>query len=137
MTVIINETILVSTSANKQLLYVDDARYMHRVLKLSLPKGYDLSCADSGEQALRLLAEKHFDLIISDINMPQMNGLELLEQLRQLPNHASTPVLLISAEDNPDVRKQGKSLGANGFLIKPFKPYSLKQSIDYLLQQSS
>ena len=122
-------------------LVVDDFSTMRRIISGLLRElGFrKILEAEDGQVALRTLelaAESgepvHF--VLSDINMPAMNGLELLKQLRQLPNHDSTPVLLISAEDNQQYREQGKALGADGFLIKPFKPYSLKQSIDYLLQ---
>ncbi|QCU90311.1 response regulator [Thiomicrorhabdus sediminis] len=126
-----------SKPACKKLLYVDDARYMHRVLKLSLPENYAIECVDNGLSALEIMQQQRFDIIISDINMPNMTGLELLSKIRQLPNYKKTPVLLMSAEENPDYRQQGKKLGADGFIIKPFKPDLIEQCLTTLLNKNS
>lgn len=81
--------------------------------------------AASGFDALRLLPRGPYDLVITDINMPDINGLELLSFIRKNELHKSTPVLIISTQSSERDRERGLSLGANGYLIKPFTSSAL------------
>lgn len=83
--------------------------------------------ADSGFDALRLLPRGPYDLVISDINMPDINGLELVQFIRKSELHRSIPVLLISTRSSDRDRDRGLSLGATGYLAKPFTPEMLRQ----------
>jgi len=83
--------------------------------------------ASSGFDALRLLPRGHYDLVITDINMPDINGLELVQFIRKSERHRDLPVLLISTQSSDRDRERGLSLGANGYLAKPFTPELLRE----------
>jgi two-component system, chemotaxis family, chemotaxis protein CheY len=83
--------------------------------------------AASGFDALRLLPRGPYDLVITDINMPDINGLELVQFMRRSETHKTTPVLLISTQSSERDRERGLSLGANAYLTKPFTPESLRE----------
>ena len=83
--------------------------------------------ASSGFDALRLLPRGPYDLVITDINMPDINGLELVQFIRKSEQHKSTPILLISTLSSERDCERGLSLGANGYLTKPFTPEVLRQ----------
>ncbi len=85
--------------------------------------------ASSGFEALRLLPRKKVDLILTDINMPDINGLELLGYLRDNPNYSDIPVFIISSEGSERDIEKGKILGANEYVVKPFEPSSLRELI--------
>jgi two-component system chemotaxis response regulator CheY len=82
--------------------------------------------ADSGLEALRLLPRGPWDLVITDVNMPDINGLEILSFIRASEHHKNTKVLLMSTQSSPRDRARGLSLGAVGFLAKPFSPEELR-----------
>ncbi len=86
----------------------------------------DVVEAASGFDALRLLPRGPYDLVITDVNMPNINGLELVRFIRGSDQHRDTPVLLISTSASERDRERGLSLGANAFLPKPFSPESLR-----------
>jgi two-component system chemotaxis response regulator CheY len=83
--------------------------------------------ASSGFDALRLLPRGPYDLVITDINMPDINGLELVQFIRKSEQHKATPILLISTRSSERDCERGLSLGANGYLTKPFTPEVLRQ----------
>ena len=83
--------------------------------------------AASGFDALRMLPRGPYDLVITDINMPDINGLELVQFIRRSEQHKSIPILLISTQSGERDRERGLSLGANGYLAKPFTQETLRQ----------
>jgi two-component system chemotaxis response regulator CheY len=89
--------------------------------------------ATSGFDALRLLPRGSYDLVITDINMPDINGLELVQFIRKSERHRDVPVLLISTQSAAKDRERGLSLGADGYLTKPFSPESLFEEASRLL----
>lgn len=115
----------------KSILYVDDANSMRKLVELVIGNDYDLVMAEDGEKGLAAAKQQQFDLVISDINMPNMNGLELLEALRQEANYKFTPILMMTTEASPEMKAKGKALGATGWLVKPFDP----QKIDGIIQK--
>lgn len=119
---------------NKQLLVVDDEPEILESLGLLLEVfGYQVRTASSGREAWELFEKDSFDLVITDINMPKGNGLELLQKIRQHPVRSQTPVLVISghSEQNLD---QLYSSGASGFFAKPFESTALRSSIEMNLE---
>jgi two-component system chemotaxis response regulator CheY len=92
--------------------------------------------ASSGFDALRLLPRGPYDLVITDINMPDINGLELVQFIRKSEQHKATPILLISTLSSERDCERGLSLGANGYLTKPFTPEVLRQEAARQLGQS-
>jgi len=88
--------------------------------------------APSGFEALRVLPRSRFDLVIVDINMPDINGLELISFMRRSPAHQTTPLLIISTEATERDRERGLSLGANAYLSKPFGADDLRTAVEQL-----
>lgn len=74
------------------------------------------------------------DLIITDLNMPVMNGFEFLQALRDIPSTSRTPTLMLTTETKPEMKQKGKALGLTGWIVKPFKPAQLKQAITRVLR---
>ncbi|MBF0154630.1 MAG: response regulator [Magnetococcales bacterium] len=104
------------------ILTVDDSVSIRKMIVINLENaGYRVIEAQNGVEAIAKLAETQVDLIITDLNMPKMDGLSLLQHLRADPNHRFTPVLLLTTESDAALRNQGKDLGANGWIVKPFK----------------
>jgi two-component system chemotaxis response regulator CheY len=92
-------------------------------------EGYEVVEAASGFEALRLLPRDRVDLVITDINMPDINGLELLNYVRNNPNYQNTPLFIVSTEGSEKDMEKGFALGANEYLVKPFKPEKLQELI--------
>ncbi len=109
-----------------EILIVDDSITMRRQLALALSRaGFTVHAADGGPQALRLATAHAIDVVITDVNMPGMNGLELSAALRARPDTRRTPILVLTTEANPQLKAIGKSVGVNGWIVKPFNPPTL------------
>lgn len=125
-----------------RILVVEDSLSMRAFVRSALEPGLAAGAdaevveAASGFDALRLLPRGHYDLVITDINMPDINGLELVQFIRKSERHRDTPVLLISTQSSERDRDRGLSLGANGYLVKPFSPESLREEAERLLSLS-
>ncbi|RPJ05193.1 MAG: response regulator, partial [Deltaproteobacteria bacterium] len=108
------------------VLIVDDSQTMRRVIRKSVEiSGFDLGeCweAGNGREALDLLQSHWIDLILTDLNMPELNGLEMLRELRKDEIHRNTPVVLITTEGNEPRIREAQALGMNGYVQKPFHP---------------
>jgi len=85
------------------------------------PAGYTVAEASDGQAALDLLKTAQVDLIISDINMPNVNGIELVRRLRSQTKFLQTPIILLTTESDPAKKAEGKAAGATGWIVKPFK----------------
>ena len=122
-----------------RILVVEDSFSTRAFVRSSLETGawasqtVEVVEATSGFDALRLLPRSTYDLVITDINMPDINGLELLQFIRKSEKHRSVPVLLISTQSSERDRERGLSLGADGYLIKPFSPEQLQEQAARLL----
>lgn len=111
---------------SKTILTVDDAGTIRKMIAFTLkPTGHQVIEAADGLEGLAQLQRQRVDLIISDVNMPNLNGIEFTRQLRQIPAYRSTPVLLLTTESDPDKKNQGRAAGATGWLTKPFQPDQL------------
>ncbi|WFE67850.1 response regulator [Thiomicrospira sp. R3] len=117
----------------KKILYVDDANSLRQLIEMVLGKEYALQTAENGALGLAKAKSEQFDLVISDVNMPEMNGLELLGALRETENYKYTPILMLTTEASPDMKQQGKNLGATGWIIKPFNPDKLIRLIERVI----
>jgi len=122
-------------SAKKTILIADDSPAMRAMLvsTIEMLGDYRIVEASSGFEALRLLPREEVDLILTDINMPDINGLELISYLRTNSNYQSIPVFIISSEGSLKDIEKGKLLGANEYLIKPFDPARLQELISSYL----
>ncbi len=122
-------------STKKTILIADDSPAMRAMLVSTIEVLGDFRIveASSGFEALRLLPREKVDLILTDINMPDINGLELLSYLRNNQNYLTVPVIIISTEGSQKDIEKGKRLGANEYLIKPFDPDRLQALISSYL----
>jgi CheY-like chemotaxis protein len=116
----------------RNVLVVDDEPYIGRIIQMKLENGpYNVELCHDGRSALeRLRGDGAIDLILLDIMMPHMNGLEVLDALRQLPHRSQTPVIMLTAKGQQTDREQAAQLGARDFLTKPFSPKKLLARID-------
>jgi two-component system chemotaxis response regulator CheY len=119
----------------KTILIADDSPAMRAMLvsTIEMLGDYRIVEASSGFEALRLLPRGKVDLIITDINMPDINGLELISYLRNNSNYLSVPVFIVSTESSQKDIEKGKLLGANEYLIKPFDTTKLQTLISSYL----
>lgn len=118
-----------------RVLVVEDSSAMRAFVRAALEEvlGAEVMEAESGLRALRSLPGESFDLVVVDVNMPDLNGLELVSFMRKSERHRETPILLISTEAAARDRERGIALGANGFLSKPFTPDALCERVRELV----
>ena len=114
----------------KRLLIVDDSPTMRQMLAFTLQgAGYEVAEAENGVAALELLDQRRCDLVIADINMPRMDGITLIQKLREREDSRFTPILVLTTESAPDMKQKGREAGATGWIVKPFNPERLLQII--------
>jgi DNA-binding response OmpR family regulator len=120
------------TDSPRTVLVVDDEPYIGRIIQLKLETGpYRVELVQDGRGALdRLQSDDPVHLILLDIMMPHMSGLDVLAELRQIPHRRSTPVIMLTAKGHETDREQAAVLGATDFLTKPFSPKKLLARID-------
>jgi two-component system chemotaxis response regulator CheY len=116
-------------------LIVEDSPVMRQQLVFALARvgGIDVSEVDDGIHALKALAARRFDLVITDINMPIMDGLKLVRRLRAEPLHQGVPVIVVTTEGAGDDRERALALGANAYLVKPVQAAELVTLVRELL----
>lgn len=108
------------------IMTVDDSASMRQMVKATLlSAGYRVVEASDGQEALDYARENPVDLVITDVNMPRMDGITLVGELRALPSYRTTPLLLLTTESSQDRKMEGKRAGATGWIIKPFDPEQL------------
>ena len=105
----------------KTIMVVDDSRTVRESLKFFLKEGgYSVLEGADGQEALNILKDTAADLVITDVNMPNMDGLTLIGELRKSTNHKFTPILVLTTESQQSIMEKGKELGATGWIVKPF-----------------
>jgi DNA-binding response OmpR family regulator len=121
-----------TTEIARRVLVVDDEPYIGRMIQMKLEAGpYAVELVADGRSALeRLHSDNPIDLILLDIMMPHVSGLDVLAELRQIPHRRSTPVIMLTAKGLQTDREQAATLGATDFLTKPFSPKKLLARID-------
>jgi len=114
-----------------KVLIVEDSTASREFIAstIQLIDGAEVVCAGSGFDALKLLPRFRFDLIITDINMPDINGLELINFVKMNPNYRETPLIIVTGEARQHDRERGLRLGASEFLIKPLQPDHLTELV--------
>jgi two-component system chemotaxis response regulator CheY len=106
----------------KKILAVDDSPSIRQMVKLTLSKaGYEVSEATDGADGLRKAQLGQVDMVVTDLNMPIMNGLGLIRELRKLSAYRGVPILFLTTESDPEMKKQAKAAGATGWITKPFQ----------------
>lgn len=110
----------------KKALTVDDSKTMRDMVSFTLKgAGFEVKEAGDGKEALTALQGFKPDVIITDLNMPNMNGFELIRALRADPSHKFTPILMLTTEGDDTKKAEGKAAGATGWVVKPFAPDKL------------
>jgi two-component system chemotaxis response regulator CheY len=119
----------------KRILAVDDSPTMRQLVRVTLTRsGYDVVDAEDGSQGLTKATGEAFDLVLSDINMPVMNGLDLVRGLRKLAQYKFTPIVLVTTESQIEKKQEGKAAGATGWIVKPFEPEQLLAVVTKVLR---
>jgi two-component system, chemotaxis family, chemotaxis protein CheY len=107
----------------KTIMTVDDSATLRQMVRFVLRDGgYQVVEAVDGLDALSKLTGQEVHLIVTDINMPRMDGLELTRQVRATTEHKFVPIILLTTESHPEKKQEGKAAGATGWIVKPFKP---------------
>lgn len=115
----------------KRVLTVDDSKTMRDMVAFSLRgAGFHVTAAEDGKQALALLATIMVDVIITDLNMPVMDGVTLIRALRADPKWRAVPILMLTTETDSTKKLDGRSAGATGWLVKPFNPEKLVEVVN-------
>ncbi|VAW87670.1 Chemotaxis regulator - transmits chemoreceptor signals to flagellar motor components CheY [hydrothermal vent metagenome] len=117
-----------------KILAVDDSASMRQMVAFTLKSaGHEVVEAVDGKNALDIARKQSFNLVITDVNMPNMDGLTLTKELRGLANFKFTPILILTTEAGGDKKVKGKAAGATGWLVKPFNPEQLLSTIKRVL----
>lgn len=114
----------------KTILAVDDSGSLRQMLVFSLKAaGYQVTEAVDGQDGLEKAHQHIFDLVLTDQNMPRMDGLTLIRALRKLATYQKVPILMLTTESSDDMKAKGRAAGANGWLVKPFDPQRLTEVV--------
>ena len=119
----------------KCVLVVDDSETVRQVLQLTLSNaGFDVIEAEDGDDALnKLFSAPVVDMLITDLNMPNMDGLELIKKIREDKKHRFTPIVMLTTESSEEKKRAGREAGASGWIVKPFKPEQLLKVVKMIL----
>lgn len=119
----------------KKILIVDDSATVRQAVRMPL-QNTDYLCSEAvdGIDALNQLKAATFDLIITDINMPNLDGFALIHEVRQLPQGKFTPIVILTTESNEELKRRGKDAGASGWIVKPFQAEQLLKVLRLLLK---
>ena len=120
-----------------KLLIVDDSTMLRDMLSYALNEGgyNDVTEAVDGVDGLNKAKSTNFDLIISDVNMPNMDGITMVSEVRQLPQYSKTPILVLTTERSDEMKSKGKAAGATGWIVKPFVPDQLLKAVNIVLNK--
>jgi len=118
----------------KTIMIVDDSASLRQVVGIALKgAGYDVIEGSDGRDALTKLSGQKIHLIISDVNMPNMDGISFVKALKQLPNYKFTPVIMLTTESQDAKKQEGQAAGAKAWVVKPFKPEILLGAVQKLV----
>lgn len=112
------------------VLAVDDSRTMRDMIRLALePVGFTVHTADDGVHGTEVLSQTAPDVIITDINMPRMDGFGFIGAVRENSDHLATPILVLTTEAAPELKMRARAAGATGWIVKPFDPVKLVKAL--------
>jgi len=118
----------------KTIMIVDDSASLRQVVGIALKgAGYDVIEGSDGRDALSKLSGQKIHLIISDVNMPNMDGISFVKALKQLPSYKFTPVIMLTTESQDSKKQEGQAAGAKAWVVKPFKPEILLGAVQKLV----
>lgn len=119
----------------KTILFVEDSASVRQVMKTALSReGYEVILACDGQDALTKLDGCKIHLIISDVNMPNMDGLTFVKKAKQLPTYKFTPIIMLTTETQESKMNEGKAAGVKAWIVKPFQPPHLLAAVAQLVQ---
>jgi len=119
---------------SKTIMIVDDSSSVRIVVKTALSgAGYDVIEACDGEDALSKMTGQKIHLIISDVNMPKMDGITMVKKIKELPNYRFTPICMLTTESEQSKMQEGKAAGAKAWIVKPFQPPKLLDAVSKLV----
>jgi two-component system chemotaxis response regulator CheY len=119
---------------SKTILAVDDSGSLRQMLAFSLKAaGYEVIEAVDGQDGLNKAKRQTVDMVLTDQNMPGMDGLSLIKALRAMKNYQSVPILMLTTESGDDMKAQGRAAGASGWMVKPFDPARLTEVVRKLI----
>ncbi len=114
----------------KTIMVVDDSASIRQVVSIALKgAGYDVIEACDGKDALAKMTGQKIHLIVSDVNMPNMDGITLVKEVKQHPKYKFTPIMMLTTESGDDKKQAGKDAGAKAWLVKPFQPPALLSAV--------
>lgn len=117
------------------ILAVDDSPSMRQLVSMTLKQaGHDVHLAEDGDDALAKAGSLDVDLVITDVHMPNMDGITLTQSLRGLEQFRFTPILILTTESAADMKMRGKEAGATGWIVKPFNAEALLKVVDRVLE---
>lgn len=120
-----------------KILAVDDQLTIRELVSAVLsPKGHSVDTAEDGVKALKLATDNRYDLVISDVNMPNMNGISFVGKARKIPHMKYVPILMLTTEQGSDIKSAARNVGASGWLTKPFDSHRLSNAVKKLLAKS-
>jgi two-component system, chemotaxis family, chemotaxis protein CheY len=118
----------------KLIMIVDDSASLRQVVAIALRgAGYEVLEASDGRDALAKLDGRKVHLIVSDVNMPNMDGISLVREVKKLPNYKFTPIMMLTTESDTEKKMAGKEAGAKAWLVKPFQPATLLNAVSKLV----
>lgn len=118
----------------KTVMVIDDSASIRQVMSLTLSKaGYDVTEACDGADALGKLNGQKINLIVCDVNMPNMDGITFLRSIKERPGYRFTPVIMLTTESQEAKKQEGKAAGARAWVVKPFKPEQMLEAVSKLM----
>ena len=118
----------------KTILIVDDSASLRQVVSIALKSaGYEVIEASDGKDALGKLTGQKVHLIISDVNMPNMDGITLVKEIKQKAEYKFTPIIMLTTESQEDMKAQGQAAGARAWVVKPFQPAQMLAAVSKLI----
>jgi two-component system chemotaxis response regulator CheY len=118
------------SQSSRVILAVDDSASMRQMVRFTLESaGYRVVQAVDGVEALDYAKNSAVDLVLTDVNMPRMDGITLVRELRGLSTYKFTPMLVLTTESGQDTKQRGKQAGATGWIVKPFNPEKLVDAV--------
>lgn len=120
---------------SKTILAVDDSKSIRQMVSMTLTKeGYTVIEAGDGKEAVTRMASANVNMIITDLNMPNMDGIELIRNVRKDPKYRFIPIIMLTTESSAEKKDEGKKAGATGWIVKPFQPAQLISVIQKVLR---
>jgi len=117
-----------------KILIVDDSSLIRSVASAAaVEAGHEPIVAENGQEGLKKLEENKFDLIFSDVNMPIMGGLEMVENIKQNDAYKYIPIIMLTTESNPDLKAKGQALGVKAWMLKPFNKKKFFMAVKKLI----